>query len=238
MADTQAPVVPADLKARLKASYDAMAPTYNEWTIPHSQQRMEYLGKALDHLNPEARASSSGSDGLAFLELGCGCGLPVTKKLLSYRAARVVANDLSDTQVSLARENLIRAGDEEGEDVARRLELIQGDMTTLEFPDDSFDLVVGFYSLIHLPRAEQTALLARVARWLRPGGHFVANFAKEELEGVVMEKWLDEKGWMYWSAWGEEKTLETIRAAGLEIVVADVVEDVVDASFLWVVARR
>ncbi|KAI1184010.1 S-adenosyl-L-methionine-dependent methyltransferase [Nemania serpens] len=220
--------VPADLKARLKASYDAMAPTYNEWTIPHSQQRMEYLGKALDHLKPETRP------GLAFLELGCGCGLPVTKELLSHGAARVVANDLSDTQVSLARENLLR---ERPQDEAG-LELIQGDMTALEFADGSFDLVVAFYSLIHLPRAEQTALLARVARWLRPGGCLVANFAKEELEAVVMEKWLDERGWMFWSAWGEEKTLETVKTAGFEVVVADVVEDVVDASFLWVIARR
>ncbi|KAI1198060.1 S-adenosyl-L-methionine-dependent methyltransferase [Nemania serpens] len=231
MSDPETAGVPADLKARLKASYDAMAPTYNEWTIPHSQQRTEYLGKALDRLKPESRPD----DGLAFLELGCGCGLPVTERLLSYRAARVVANDLSDTQVSLARENLIPGPEDEA---ARRLELIQGDMTALEFADASFDLVVAFYSVIHLPRAEQTALLARVARWLKPGGYLVANFAKEELEAVVMEKWLDERGWMFWSAWGEEKTLEMVKTAGLEVVVADVVEDVVDASFLWVIARR
>ncbi|KAI1158861.1 S-adenosyl-L-methionine-dependent methyltransferase [Nemania serpens] len=230
MPDSETAGVPTDLKARLKASYDAMAPTYNEWTIPHSQQRTEYLGKALDHLKPETRP-----DGLAFLELGCGCGLPVTKRLLSYSAARVVANDLSDTQVSLARKNLIRGPEDEA---ARRLELVQGDMTALEFPDGSFDVVVAFYSLIHLPRTEQTALLARIAKWLKPGGYLVANFAKEELEAVVMEKWLDERGWMFWSAWGEEKTLEMIKTAGFEVVVADVVEDVVDASFLWVIARR
>jgi ubiquinone/menaquinone biosynthesis C-methylase UbiE len=222
---------PSNVKERLKASYDAMAPTYNEWTIPHSKQRIEYLEKALAHLLPEPQPSN-----LSFLELGCGCGLPITQKLLSYPGAKVIANDLSDTQVSLARANLISSPSDEA---AQRLELVQGDMTALSFADASFDLVVGFYSIIHLPRAEQAVLFGRIARWLKPGGYFVANFAKEELEAAVMEKWLgDEKGWMYWSAWGDEKTLEKLKTAGFEVVVADVVDDVVDASFLWVIAKR
>ncbi|KAJ2994880.1 hypothetical protein NUW58_g1426 [Xylaria curta] len=228
--DAETTGVPENLKQRLKASYDAMAHTYNEWTIPHSKQRMKYLEKALGYLNlPEQ------SETLSFLELGCGCGLPVAQKLLSYPGAKVVGNDLSDTQLALAKANLLEESDDE---VSQRLELIQGDMNSLAFPDGRFDLVVAFYSLIHLPRSEQTALLGRIVRWLKPGGYFVANFAKEELESFVMEKWLDDKGWMYWSAWGEEKTLEELKKIGLEVVVSDVVEDVVDASFLWVIAKR
>ncbi|KAI8630599.1 S-adenosyl-L-methionine-dependent methyltransferase [Xylariaceae sp. FL1651] len=223
--------VPEDYKERLKASYDAIAPKYNEWTIPHSEQRIHYLEKALGYLN-----LSDKSKGLAFLELGCGCGLPITKKLLSYPEARVSANDLSDTQVSLARENLLRGPEDEA---ARRLDLIQGDMNSLVFADSSFDLIVAFYSIIHLPRSEQMELIERIAKWLKPGGYFVANFSKEEEESSVMEKWLDDKGWMFWSGWGEKKTLEKIKQAGLEIVIAEVLEDIVDdASFVWVIAKR
>ncbi|KAI1122448.1 S-adenosyl-L-methionine-dependent methyltransferase [Nemania abortiva] len=228
---SEPPVVPTDFKERMKASYDAMASTYNEWTIPHSQQRMQYLEKALALLNADSKPSA-----LSFLELGCGCGLPVTAKLLSYPGAKVVANDLSDTQISLARLNLISGPDADA--TAQRLELIQGDMNALAFADASFDLVAGFYSIIHLPRDEQTALLERIARWLKPGGYLVANFSKEEAEAAVMEKWLDDKGWMYWSAWGEKKTLEALKAAGFDVAVAEVVDDVVDASFLWVIAKR
>ncbi|KAI1146687.1 methyltransferase [Nemania diffusa] len=230
---------PTNVKERLKASYDAMADTYNEWTIPHSKQRMDYLERALEHLKPEAQP---GGRALAFLELGCGCGLPVTQRLLSHAAgARVIANDLSDTQISLARTNLLSGSAAAADDptLSRRLELVPGDMTKLDFADGSLDLVAAFYSVIHLPRDEQVVLFERVARWLRPGGCFVANFAKEEREGAVMEKWLDDdRGWMYWSAWGEEKTLDKLKGAGFEILVADVVEDVVDATFVWVIAKR
>ncbi|KAI0854526.1 S-adenosyl-L-methionine-dependent methyltransferase [Xylaria cubensis] len=229
---TQIRETPENIKERLKASYDAMASTYNEWTIPHSKQRLEYLEKALEYLGQSTKPEKP-----AFLELGCGCGLPITKKLLSYPEAKVIANDLSETQIALARENLIQ-GPEDG--VAQRLELIQGDMNGLEFPDGSLDLVVGFYSIIHLPRSEQTTLLGRIAKWLKPGGYFVANFSKEENESAVMEKWLDEdKGWMFWSAWGKEKTLGQMKDAGFDVVVAETADDVVDdSSFLWVVAKR
>ncbi|KAI0404395.1 S-adenosyl-L-methionine-dependent methyltransferase [Xylaria palmicola] len=236
--DSRAAVSSDNVKERLKASYDAMAPAYNEWTIPHSKLRMDYLQKALERLDLPSGAGEGEGRRPAFLELGCGCGLPVTQTLLSHHpGARIVANDLSDTQLALARENLIRGS--EAEAVAARLELIPGDMNALTFPSGSLDLIVAFYSIIHLPRDEQTALLRRAAQWLRPGGCFVANFAKEESEAVVVDKWLDDdKGWMYWSAWGEEKTLQQMKEAGFDVVVADVVEDVVDATFLWVVAKR
>ncbi|TGJ86556.1 hypothetical protein E0Z10_g2251 [Xylaria hypoxylon] len=223
--------VPENLKERLKASYDAMAPTYNEWAIPNSKQRVAYLDKALGYLNLENKPEAP-----AFLELGCGCGLPITQKLLSHPGTKVIGNDLSDTQLSLARGNLISGPEDEA---AHRLELIQGDMNALAFPSESLDLVVAFYSIIHLPRTEQEALFERIAQWLKPGGHFVANFAAEEMESAVMEKWLDDRGWMFWSGWGQEQTLEKIKKAGLEVVVADIADDVVDQhSFLWVIAKR
>lgn len=99
---------------------------------------------------------------------------------------------------------------------------------------------MAFYSIIHLPRAEQSFLLSQIADWLEPGGLFVGNFAVEASEAIVAEKWLgEEKGWMYWSAWGKEKTLDEMRKVGLEIVVADVVEDEVDSTvFVWVIAAK
>ncbi len=229
--DSETAELPKNLKERLKASYDAIAPTYNEWTIPHSQKRMKYLDKALEYLKLADKTENP-----AFLELGCGCGLPVTKKLLTtHPGAKVIANDLSDSQLSLVRGNLIAGPWDEA---ASRLELVPGDMNSLTFPSESFDLILAFYSIIHLPRLEQTALLERITQWLKPGGYFVGNFSGEEMESVVMEKWLDEKGWMFWSGWGKEKTLEEMKKAGLEVLDADVEEDEVDATFLWTIAKR
>ncbi|KAI0379188.1 S-adenosyl-L-methionine-dependent methyltransferase [Hypomontagnella monticulosa] len=223
---------PENVKERLKSSYDAIAPKYNAWTAQHSELRLDYLEK-LFKLLPAPGPSQQPH----FLELGCGAGDPVTRKLLSYPGAHVTANDLSTTQVELARSNLL--GDTEGNSAsAGRLTLVEGDMMKLSFPDQSFDAVFGFYSLIHLPRTEQTEMIEKIARWLKPGGYLLANFAEDEQEAIVMEKWLDEKDWMFWSAWGKDKTLKVVESAGLQTVVGEVSKDVVDASFLWVIAKR
>jgi hypothetical protein len=59
------------------------------------------------------------------------------------------------------------------------------------------------------------------------------------LAGREMQNWLEEeKGWMFWSGWGSEGTVEKVREAGLEVVVQETVEDAVNAKFLWILARK
>jgi ubiquinone/menaquinone biosynthesis C-methylase UbiE len=212
---------PENLKARLKESYDAIAPEYNNWTIDHSPKRMDYVGRLLKLLPGSGQA-------ISVLELGCGAGEPVAKHLLTFPNFTLTANDLSSAQIDLGKKAL-------GEE---RVKWIQGDMMGLSFADASFDAVMGFYSIIHLPRDEQAEMLGRVQRWLKPGGYMLINFSEEEMAGVVMEKWLHEKGWMYWSGFGREGTLNKIKEAGLEVVVANIEEDEVDVRFLWVIARK
>ncbi|KAI0142768.1 methyltransferase domain-containing protein [Xylariaceae sp. FL1272] len=221
---------PTDIKSRLRASYNAIAPAYNKWTASHHAVRMTYLDKALGYLDLLQRSKD-----LAFLELGCGCGLPVTEKLFSYPNATVFANDISDTQLALVKENLLGR---QPDGAARRLNLIQADMNSLKFDHGSFDLIAAFYSLMHLPRDEQSELLERVAKWLKPGGYFVANFAVEDKEFEVIEKWLGDEGWMYWSGWGSAKNLQKIKEVGLDIVFSEETTAAVPASFLWVIAKR
>ena len=226
---------PADLKSRLKASYDAIAPRYNEWTIPHSTTRLRYLDQLLGHL-PPTPSSSSPSTPVSVLELGCGSGLPVTQKLLSHPHFSVTANDLSSAQLALARASLQPdpCGPAHG-----RLTLLEGDMLALDFTPATFDAVVAMYSIIHLPRAEQVEMLRKIAAWLKPGGWVLANFAAEEMAGWEMRNWLgEEKGWMFWSGWGSGGTVEKVRGVGLEVVVQEILEDEVDAKFLWILARK
>ncbi|KAI0125480.1 methyltransferase [Xylariales sp. AK1849] len=219
--------IPENLKQRLKASYDAIAPKYNSWTTPNSQQRLHYLNKLLSLLQ-----RTDASHNVSMLELGCGCGLPVTQQLLSSVNFHVTANDLSSAQIAAAKENLT------SDDVGGRLQLVEGDMAGLSFPEESFDAAIGMYSLIHLPRVEQEELIGKIMGWLKPGGYFLANFSEEATDGVVFEKWLDEKGWVYWSGFGAETTVEKIKEAGFEVVLNEVAKDAVDASFLWVIAKK
>ena len=93
------------------------------------------------------------------LGLGCGSGIPVTQKLLSYPNFSLTASDLSNVQLALARASLLPDW----------LTLLEGDMLVLNFPPATFDAVVGMYSIIHLPRAEQVEMLHKIVAWLKPG---------------------------------------------------------------------
>ena len=74
------------------------------------------------------------------LDIGCGAGVPVTQAL-SGRFA-VTGVDISSEMVRQARANVPGAT------------FIHGDITSVDFPDSSFDAVVAFYSIFHLPREE------------------------------------------------------------------------------------
>ncbi|KAL8400868.1 hypothetical protein RB594_001046 [Gaeumannomyces avenae] len=218
---------PENLKQRIKDSYDAIAPTYNAWTQDHSPVRLEFVDKLLQLLD----VSSSTADTISILELGAGAGIPATARLLaSSPRVRVTANDISSAQVSLGRANLAAE--------AARVAWEEGDMCALSFGPGSLDAALALFSIIHLPRAEQAEMLGKLHDWLRPGGYLVANFAAEPMEGFVLEKWLHDKGWMYWSGFRAEGTLDKIREAGFEIVESEVRKEDVDAAFLWVVARK
>ncbi|KAI8962255.1 S-adenosyl-L-methionine-dependent methyltransferase [Daldinia sp. FL1419] len=224
--------IPDDVKERIKASYDIIAPKYNEWTVKHSGLRTEYVERIFKLLSASGPLQQP-----RFLELGCGAGLPTTQQLLSYPEANVAGNDISTKQIELARSNLLGTKGGNAKD-SERLTLIEGDMTKLSFADQSFDAIFAFYSLIHLPRTEQTEMIGNIARWLKPGGYFVANFSDRAMEMVVMEKWLDKNDWMFWSGWGRDETLKIVEEAGLKIEAGDIRNDVVDESFLWVIGKK
>ncbi len=237
------PAEPANLKARIKASYDAIAPAYNAWTVNHSPARIAYLNRLFPLLRPSTDTAAE-KPPLRVLELGCGAGRPVTELVLTALApVHVTANDISTTQLAAARDVL----GERGEKVAVQSESavdsavdwVEADMMDLAFAPASLDAVLAFYSIIHLPVHEQATLLARIATWLRPGGCLLANFGELPMPaGIVMEHWLREEGWMFWSGAGVEGTLAHLRAAGLDIVVSEIHADDVNANFHWVIARK
>jgi len=159
-------VTSADLKARIKASYDAIAETYrDEFTDTEDPIRIDHLSRLVAKLRTE------GGETAAVLELGCGAGIPATKFLLDSEKPlfHMTGNDISTTQLKLAKSNLAQYAD--------RLTLVEGDMLALSFPSASLDAVTGFYSIIHLPREEQTLLMSKIVEWLKPGGYFLANFS-------------------------------------------------------------
>jgi SAM-dependent methyltransferase len=204
-----------DPKRIVADGYDRMAERYLAWSdLRPSPTRLHYLALALSLIPP-------GSD---VLELGCGAGIPMTAALADGRA--ITGVDISATQLALARRNVPGAA------------FIQADMTALAFEPASFDAVVAFYSLTHVPRDEGADLIARIRRWLRPGGMFIASLGADDEPGDVERDWLGVD--MYFSHFGAKANRRLVERSGFVIERAEVAvepEDRHDARFLWIVAR-
>ncbi|CVK85769.1 related to O-methyltransferase [Fusarium mangiferae] len=220
---------PADMKDRLRASYNAIAPAYNTWTARHNELRMKYLDKLINSC-PELLATG-GTVKKQVLELGCGSGSPFISTLLARApSVHVHANDLSDVQLDLARHNLAKYQD--------RVEYHPDDMMKLDFAPGSLTAVIALYSIIHLPQEEQRDMIQRVGRWLAPGGVFLSTFGTDEASVIIDEKWIDEKGWMFWSALGKEGVLKVLtQDAGMEVQQA-VLEEDADERFMWIISKK
>lgn len=203
-------------KRIVENGYDQIAERYaNVAAQERSKERARYTDLIVRNL-PE---------GADVLELGCGAGGPTTEAL----AARfnLTGVDLSAHSVSLARTNVPNAI------------FLHADMTALKYEPASFDAVVAFFSIIHVPRDEQAGLLAKIARWLRPGGLFVATMGASATENGYEEDWLGAP--MYWSHFDAATNLRLVEEAGLAIESAELEtadEDGAQVTFLWIVARK
>lgn len=145
-----------------------------------------------------------GEGGASVLDLGCGCGVPVARAL-GAAGCRVTGVDVSGVQVQRAR-RLVPGG-----------RFLQADMARVGFGEAEFDAVVCLYALIHLPPAEQPGLLRRCARWLRPGGWFLAVAGHEECDGRA-EDWLGSGAPMRWTHPGAEVYRRWLGVAELHVV--------------------
>jgi SAM-dependent methyltransferase len=205
-----------DRKRIVEQGYDQIAERYVAWAAHvWSDERARYTDLII----------RSVPDGADVLELGCAGGGPTTQTLAAH--FKLTGVDLSARNVELARANLPSAT------------FLHADMTALEIEPASFDAVVAYFSIIHVPRDEQPGLLAQVTRWLRPGGLFVATMGASATEDGYEEDWLGAP--MYWSHFDAATNQRLVEEAGLVIESATLEtadEDGTSVTFLWVVARK
>ncbi len=200
---------PKEMVAR---GYDKVAEVYLD-RFSRSVVRDRWLGHLIAHL-PE---------GASVLDLGCGAGVPVVRHLVGL-GHRVTGVDGSARQISLARAHVPGAT------------FLHTDMTALDWPNASFDGIAAFYSMTHVPAAEQGPLIGRIGAWLRPGGIFLASFGTGAAHDWTGE-WLGTD--MFFSHNDEVTTSTLIRAAGLrQMRVETMKQDDEDARFLWIMARK
>lgn len=183
-----------DPKEMVRHGYDIVSYAYRaDVEDRHCAAYHAWLDEMLPQLEP----------GAAILELGCGCGLPVARRLAGTYAYTGV--DLSAVQIERAR-RLVPLG------------LFRcADMTGLDFAPDSFGAVLAFYSIIHVPVAEQPGLLEDIAAWLRPAGLLMATLGETAWTGTE-ENWLDAGASMFWSHADKTAYLAWLEQAGLRVL--------------------
>lgn len=196
--------------------YDRLAGRWDDWTETVTPSLYEdYLDRLEADVPDEARV----------LELGCGTGVPVGRRLSErYRYTGI---DGSPGMLDLARAN-VPGGT-----------FHVGDMRTVDV-DGRFAAVVAFYSLIHVPREDQPALVGRIFEWLEPGGIFIASLTAGDSPGAWEHDWLG-AGPMFWSGFASDENLRMLEQAGFTIESSELRtqhEGEDEVVFHWVVARR
>jgi len=161
-----------DPKAVVKRGYDLVSRAYRADDGAEAQ-----YGPWLDLL--EVRVPPPAK----VLDLGCGCGVPVARRLAPRY--EVLGVDLSPVQIERARALVPTAT------------FLCADMAALDFADASFDALVCLYSIIHLPLAEQRRFIRDLGRWLRPGGMLIATVGHRAWTGTERD-WLGVPGGDMW----------------------------------------
>ncbi len=200
-----------DIKRMVSAGYDRMADEYLK-LFGVSLVRQRKLAEFIDRLPAKA----------AVLDLGCGAGEPVAR-ILTEHGFEVTGIDASSGQIERARRNVPAAT------------FVQDDMTSAEFAPQTFDGVCAFYSITHIPSEEHRDLVRQIARWLRPGGVFLASLGSTS--GDWSGTWLGTP--MFFSHNDPEEARQVVRDAGLILELAEPIEqDNERATFLWITARK
>ncbi len=206
-----------DPKDIVEQGYDRIGEEYERWSTKGTDPARErYLKVLLEGLPKGAQV----------LDLGCGSGALATRRL--SERFQITGVELSSRMVELAQRNIPTAT------------FVRADMASVEFPPELFDGVCAFYSLTHLPQKELPILLRRVARWLKPGGLFVASMGSGEDPGSVEDEWVGGVP-MYFAGHAVQTNEELVEEAGLRVVSARteaVREEGGDVTFLWMVAKK
>jgi SAM-dependent methyltransferase len=120
------------------------------WAQLHERHMQPAYVAALDALGV--------GEGTRLLDIGCGAGLAL--RLAADRGAEVTGLDASPGLLDFARRRVPGAT------------IVEGELQTLPFADDSFDAVTGFNSFQYA--ADPVAALREAARVTTPGGRVVA----------------------------------------------------------------
>jgi arsenite methyltransferase len=138
------------------------------------------------------------------LDIGCGHGLLLVGAAKRLTTGRAIGIDIWSQvdQWDNHPENTARNARIEG--VADRVEIRDGDARKLDFPDESFDVVVSSSALHNIrEKTERDQAIREIIRVLKPGGQVAIYDMKPiyEYQQIFLESGMEKVrlwGWLYW----------------------------------------
>ena len=109
------------------------------------------------------------------LDIGCGFGW-CEKNFLERGVRKIIAFDLSDD----AKEAIEGLGSD-------RLTFVQGSTLRLPFEDNSFDTVVTWEVIEHVPKHHEVVMLKEIKRVLKPGGNLYLSTQHNNLFSTLLD---------------------------------------------------
>lgn len=180
-----------------KAFWDRVARKYAQDPIADQASYEHKLEKTREHFTPEARV----------LEYGCGTGS--TAILHAPHVREIVATDLSDEMIAIARERAVAAE-------VNNIRFAAVDVADLQEPDESFDVVLAL-NVLHLVPDRQAAM--RLSHnLLKPGGVFITSTAclgdGMAFLGLIKPVMRLFRGWPDFQIFKEARLTEELEASG------------------------
>jgi SAM-dependent methyltransferase len=187
-----------DYKETVKAGYNRIASQYLAERTRDSED-IHLLDDLIARLPDRAKV----------LDAGCGAGIPVAQ-ILSDRF-ELTGVDFSEAQIDLARRHVPGA------------QFVCQDMTKLDYPEDTFDAIVSYYAIIHIPREEHRSLFVNFQRMLKRDGFALLCLGAESLADDIDENYLGTR--MYWSHFDADTYLEMLEVTGFKHIWSRIVRD-------------
>lgn len=152
------------------------------------------------------------------LDIGCGDGM----RTLRYLPESSVGMDISRNGLELASNNLSN-------------QLVQSDMVSMPFKDDSFDAITAYFAVFHVERGEHNQVYKEFDRITNSSGKVLMTLSSGKFE-TVRRGWMGGK--MLFSSPGRNQTLRMLENAGFTENKTKTSNDPLGSSTEFVLAQK
>ncbi len=177
-----------------------------------NNREARFLKKLMEMIPPKGK----------ILDLGSGVGIPVDMYLVD-QGFQLTGIDISIKHIQKAQKSVPGAN------------FLHQDFTKINFQPNSFDAIISFYALFHIPRTEHDSLFKKIYSLLNDKGVVILTLGCNNIELDIDEFIGASK--MAWSSFSAKKNKELLHENGFKIVYEEE-EDEENEHHLWILAQK